>query len=109
MAALLVAACVVLTATAAGGQPLAAVAGSAAVAPRVAERDRLRGEAVALRDKGKLPEVVESLYLVTLSRPPRPEEVTEAQTWIAKAATPKEGAQDLLWSLLNSKEFLFNH
>jgi hypothetical protein len=53
--------------------------------------------------------VVEELYLVTLSRPPRPEELKKAQEWIAAAPTPKEGVQDLLWVLLNSREFLFNH
>ena len=53
--------------------------------------------------------VVDELYLVTLSRQPRPEERDKALSWIAKAPTPKEGAQDLLWSLLNSREFLFDH
>jgi hypothetical protein len=62
-----------------------------------------------LKDKTPLPAVVENLYLATVSRPPRPDEASEAETWIAKAATPKEGVQDLLWVLLNSREFLFNH
>jgi hypothetical protein len=47
------------------------------------------------------------LYLVTLSRPPRPGEVTRALGWIREAPTPREGVQDLLWVLLNSREFLF--
>ena len=59
--------------------------------------------------KTPLPQVIEELYLVTLSRPPRPEEVTKAQEGIAAAPTPKEGVQDLLWVLVNSREFLFNH
>jgi hypothetical protein len=53
--------------------------------------------------------VAEELYLVTLSRPPRPEELAKARDWLAGAADGREGAQDLLWALLNSKEFLFNH
>jgi hypothetical protein len=60
------------------------------------------------KDKKALPEVVEELYLVTLSRPPRPEEATRSLEWIRQAATPREGARDLLWVLLNSREFLFN-
>src|SRR5262249_9738021 len=56
-----------------------------------------------------LPEMVEELYLVTLSRPPRPEELVKAQEWIKAAPTPREGVQDLLWVLLNSREFQFNH
>jgi hypothetical protein len=61
--------------------------------------------------KGKtpVPAILEEIYLVTLSRPPSSEEVQKAQSWIAKAATPREGVQDLLWTLLNSREFLFNH
>jgi hypothetical protein len=53
--------------------------------------------------------LIEELYLVTLGRPPRPEEQKKAEGWMAQAPTPKEGAQDLLWVLLNSREFLFNH
>lgn len=63
----------------------------------------------AFRLKKPLPAIVEELYLVTLSRLPTEVERIRALEWIAQAPTPKEGAQDLLWVLLNSKEFLFNH
>jgi hypothetical protein len=53
--------------------------------------------------------MIEELYLVTLSRPPTPQEVARAKQWLAEAANRREGAQDLLWALLNSREFLFNH
>jgi hypothetical protein len=53
--------------------------------------------------------LIEELYLVTLSRPPRPEESARAGKWLAEAPSLKEGAVDLLWVLLNSREFLFNH
>lgn len=59
--------------------------------------------------KKELPAIVEEMYLVTLSRPPRPDEVERALQWIGRSPTPKEGTQDLLWALLNSREFLFNH
>jgi hypothetical protein len=62
-----------------------------------------------LKDKRSLPNVVEELYLVTLSRPPRGEETARAIDWIKKAPTEREGVQDLLWVLLNRSEFLFNH
>jgi hypothetical protein len=61
------------------------------------------------KEKKDMPAVVEELYLVTLSRTPRPEEVQRALTWLGRAPTPREGAQDLLWALINSREFLFNH
>jgi hypothetical protein len=60
------------------------------------------------KEKKALLEVVEELYLVTLSRRPRPEEAERALQWLGRAPTPREGAQDLLWALLNSREFLFN-
>jgi hypothetical protein len=56
-----------------------------------------------------LPQVTEELYLATLSRLPTPDETAKAQGWLAAAPSPREGAQDLLWALLNSREFLFNH
>jgi hypothetical protein len=59
--------------------------------------------------KTPLPAIIEELYLVTLSRRPSSGEVQKAQEWIAKAPSPREGVQDLLWTLLNSREFLFNH
>jgi hypothetical protein len=59
--------------------------------------------------KKKLSEIIEELYLVTISRPPRPEELDRAVRWVNAAPNPREGVQDLLWTLLNSREFLFNH
>jgi hypothetical protein len=56
-----------------------------------------------------MPEIVTELYLVTLSRFPTAEEVDFAVAEIGKAANARAGAEDLLWALLNSREFLFNH
>lgn len=53
--------------------------------------------------------VVHELYLATISRPPSAQEFDKALAWLKTAPSPKEGAQDLLWVLLNSREFLFNH
>jgi hypothetical protein len=61
------------------------------------------------KQKAPLPAVVEELYLATLSRLPQAEELQKALRGIAAAPTAREGAQDLLWALLNSREFLFNH
>jgi hypothetical protein len=59
--------------------------------------------------KKPVPAMVEELYLATLSRPPRPQELHKALEAMKAAPTPREGVQDLLWVLLNSREFLFNH
>src|SRR5262249_46690535 len=61
-----------------------------------------------LKVKKPIPEMVEDLYLATLSRPPRPEEVAKVQQYLTET-NPGDALQDLLWALLNSREFLFNH
>jgi Protein of unknown function (DUF1549)/Protein of unknown function (DUF1553)/Bacterial Ig-like domain/Bacterial Ig-like domain (group 2) len=54
-------------------------------------------------------EIIEELYLSTLSRFPKKDEAQLAQQGVSQARSPREGYEDLLWALLNSKEFLFNH
>lgn len=61
-----------------------------------------------LTAKTPVPRAVEELFLVTWSRPPTPAEQARAEGWVAAAPTPREGLQDLLWVLVNSREFLFN-
>jgi hypothetical protein len=51
---------------------------------------------------------IEELYLVTLSRKPRPDEVARLLKH-ADAGDRKQALADVLWSLLNSTEFLLNH
>jgi hypothetical protein len=62
-----------------------------------------------LKAKAQTPAIIEELFLVTLSRPPSAAEVARVNGWFARAATPREAATDLLWVLLNSREFMFNH
>jgi hypothetical protein len=54
-------------------------------------------------------QIVRELYLATLSRPPRPTELAIALRLVGKAKALKDSVEDLLWTLLNSREFLFNH
>ncbi|MCA9210911.1 MAG: DUF1553 domain-containing protein, partial [Planctomycetales bacterium] len=52
---------------------------------------------------------IRDLYLRTFSRPPTADEQSIAQETIAAATNRREGFEDLLWALCNSREFLFNH
>ena len=52
-------------------------------------------------------EIVDELYLATLSRHPLPEEKQLAVAWLDKDR--KQGAEDLHWSLLNKLDFVFNY
>ncbi|MFN3650665.1 MAG: DUF1549 and DUF1553 domain-containing protein [Armatimonadota bacterium] len=53
--------------------------------------------------------VIEELYVASLSRLPRAMEVEEAKALFRSAPSRDEGIEDLMWSLLNSREFLFVH
>lgn len=73
-----------------------------------------RGKVVAkmLADKKPPEEIVEHLYLTTLSRPPTNEEKEKLAKIISEASKPeevKDTLEDVFWALLNSKEFIFNH
>ncbi|MFN4257675.1 MAG: DUF1549 domain-containing protein [Gemmataceae bacterium] len=59
-----------------------------------------------IRDNNAL---VEELYLATLSRFPTQEETQRALQYVAQAENRKAGFEDVLWSLINVREFIFNH
>ena len=52
--------------------------------------------------------IVEELYLATLARLPQENEYATAVEHFANAKSKEEGAQDLMWALINSPAFLFN-
>ena len=54
--------------------------------------------------------IVEELYLTVFARLPRPEELAAAtQAFRASGATRRSAAEDILWALMNSAEFVLNH
>ncbi len=55
------------------------------------------------------PKLVEEVYLATLARYPTADELKRTTQAMEKSKTPQNVAEDLLWALVNSKEFLFNH
>ena len=71
--------------------------------------DRAGRIATLLRTKVRDKEATRQLYLVTLSRPPTPREVAACRQIISQAKNRREGLEDVLWALINSREFLFNH
>ena len=54
-------------------------------------------------------DIVTELYLSSLSRPPRAEELESGVRYLEGGGGRAARAQDLLWALVNSKAFLYNY
>ena len=54
-------------------------------------------------------EAITELYLRCFSRYPDPEEIAHGEQVIDAAGARGQAIEDLLWALLNSREFAFNH
>ena len=65
--------------------------------------DRLLRSAAADR------EIVEEFYLAALSRLPTPEETTQLVGMIGSWPSRKQALEDLLWGVIASREFAYNH
>jgi hypothetical protein len=78
--------------------------------PDVEDKIAAEDGRIAKRIEAKTPpeKIVEEIYLATLARRPTAEEkkvIAEVSTGVEAKAV----LEDLLWTLLNSREFLFNH
>lgn len=62
-----------------------------------------------LTDKTEPEEAIRECYLVTFCREPTEKELKFAVEFFNRAGTPQDGYQDILWALMNSREFIFNH
>lgn len=79
-----------------------------------------RAERLA-KDTRPLEDRIRELYIAAFSREPRPQELTTAIAYFNEPAVNADGSsvdpqkaardnfQDLIWALINAKEFLFNH
>ena len=69
-------------------------------------KGRLFGLIKTIKDDRAL---IDELYLTALSRHPTSDETAKHLRHIQAAASREAGLKDVLWSLLNVREFLFNH
>jgi len=75
------------------------------------------GWIMQLRDEqksaaAKLPsadDLIDQVFLRTVGRPPKEKERKDARELFASAKGPVDGARTLLWTMLNTKEFIVNH
>ena len=73
------------------------------------------------KDSRSIAEKIDELYLLAFSRYPTPKEFRTAESYLeeprnsaddqpsSQEATLQENLQDLIWALINTKEFQFNH
>lgn len=54
-------------------------------------------------------DLVDTIFWTVLSRPPTADESTRLAEHIGSAGERRKTAEDVVWALLNSKEFLFRH
>jgi len=78
--------------------------------PEIAEKIRAKtGTAKKLAESKLTPaEVIDELYLTVLARLPNDKEKAASLAVFAESDR-RAAAEDVLWALLNTKEFLFNH
>jgi hypothetical protein len=65
--------------------------------------------ALLLASKVSHEQIVREIYMAALCRWPNEAELAMSNEFLAESPTPKECYEDLLWALLNSKQFLFVH
>ena len=60
-------------------------------------------------DQRTMEERIHELYLLAFSRQADAEELSIARTYIDSKENKREAFEDMVWALVNTKEFLFNH
>ncbi len=81
------------------------------VRPKTARAARLAAIKAAKSKSQNIPDKIESLFLVALSRRPTASELDAFNNAYVEAGytDPVVGLQDVFWALINSNEFIINH
>ena len=78
--------------------------------PRVWEKVRdPSGRVAKLLKETPAERRIDELFLATVSRPPTDAERKACAKYLAAADSPEKGLQGVLWSLINTREFLLQH
>jgi hypothetical protein len=72
-------------------------------------RDGWLNQAAAEVGNGDARDLIREAYLRTFSRPPTEAEIGTSEAHLNDSPTGEDGLRNLLWALVNSKEFILNH
>ncbi len=53
--------------------------------------------------------IIEELYLTAYSRPPTAAELQRTENHVERQKDKRQALEDVLWAIVNTKEFMFNH
>jgi hypothetical protein len=62
-----------------------------------------------VKEKTPPEKAIEELYLAAFARYPKEEDLRIAREHLARQKDQRRGLEDLVWALLNTQEFMFNH
>jgi hypothetical protein len=62
-----------------------------------------------LAEKKSPPQILEEIFIRTLTRRPTAQEMAKLTALVDEEKDKKQALEDVFWSLLNSREFMFNH
>ncbi len=65
--------------------------------------------ALLVKAKAAPEKAIEEIYLAALARTPTAEERQKSLDYLARRGDLRHGLEDLVWALLNTREFMFNH
>jgi hypothetical protein len=76
------------------------------VAPKV-QQGNLVGK--MLQEKKTPAQIIETIFIRTLCRSPKPEEFKKLLAAVDAAPNKQQLLEDIFWAVLNTREFMFNH
>lgn len=62
-----------------------------------------------IKEKKPIADIIEELYLSAYSRQPTAEEKKRTLAHVERPTNKQRALEDVLWAILNTKEFMFNH